>query len=82
VEQHETEITGGVRIAEKDEPRHNVELCFTYRDVDAAFKHAVKAGATAVLDPESKEWGQKVGYVRDIDGVMIRMGSFVAEPTK
>jgi len=38
VEQHETEITGGVQIAEKDEPRHNVELCFTYRDVDAAFK--------------------------------------------
>ena len=38
VEQHESEITGGVQIAEKDQSRHNVELWFTYRDADAAFK--------------------------------------------
>lgn len=37
VEQHETEVTDGMQIAEKDQPSHNVELCFTYFDVDAAY---------------------------------------------
>lgn len=34
-----------------------------------------------VSEPEDKEWGQKVGYVRDLDGVVVRMGSFV-DPSK
>merc|ERR1711915_312155 len=53
--------SGSTTIALTPVERHETEIT---RDVDAAFKHAVKAGATAVLDPESKEWGQKVGYVR------------------
>eukprot|EP01018_Ginkgo_biloba_P033592 Gb_14619 [translate_table: standard] len=80
LEQHETDITGGVQTAAKNEPRHNVEICFTYKDVDSAFKHAVEKGALPVAAPEAKEWGQKVGYVRDTDGVMIRMGSLIVEP--
>lgn len=24
-----------------------------------------------------KEWGQKVAYVRDINGIVVRMGSYV-----
>ncbi|EFJ14332.1 hypothetical protein SELMODRAFT_156754 [Selaginella moellendorffii] len=80
LEQHETAITGGVQTASKDEPRHNVEISFSYQDVDAAYEHAVRAGAVSVAKPEEKKWGQKVGYVRDIDGVMIRLGSYVHEP--
>lgn len=34
-----------------------------------------------VKEPEQKEWGQKVGYVRDLDGIVIRMGSNV-DPSK
>ena len=37
-------------------------------------------GAVPVSDPEKKEWGQKVGYVRDIDGIVVRMGSYVSPP--
>lgn len=37
-------------------------------------------GAAAVSEPEEKEWGQKVGYVRDIDGIVVRLGSFVNPP--
>ncbi|KAK1286359.1 hypothetical protein QJS10_CPB20g00960 [Acorus calamus] len=60
--------------------RAPVEVCFAYADVDAAFKRAVESGATAVSEPEEKEWGQKVGYVLDIDGIVVRMGSYVKPP--
>ena len=38
-------------------------------------------GALAISKPEEKEWGQKVGYIRDIDGIVVRMGSHV-NPSK
>ncbi|KAK1322009.1 hypothetical protein QJS10_CPA03g01514 [Acorus calamus] len=60
--------------------RAPVEVCFAYADVDAAFKRAVESGARAVSEPEEKEWGQKVGYVRDIDGIIVRLGSYVKPP--
>lgn len=44
------------------------------------FQRAVENGAVAVSAPEQKEWGQKVGYVRDPDGIVVRMGSYVNEP--
>lgn len=40
-------------------------------------QRAVEHGAVAVSEPEMKEWGQKVGYVRDIDGIVVRIGSYV-----
>ena len=43
-------------------------------------QHAVENGAVAVSEPELKEWGQKVGYVRDIDVNVVRMGSHVNPP--
>lgn len=40
-------------------------------------QRAVENGAVEVSQPEDKEWGQKVGYVRDIDGIVVRIGSHV-----
>ncbi|KAJ0084730.1 hypothetical protein Patl1_30885 [Pistacia atlantica] len=65
--------------AVSDQP---VEVCFAYQDVDTAYKRAVENGAEAVSEPEDKEWGQKVGYVRDIDGIVVRLGSYVQAPKK
>ncbi|PPD88478.1 hypothetical protein GOBAR_DD14567 [Gossypium barbadense] len=75
--QHETdELTGEVQVPKSDVHRPPMELCFIYSDVDAAFKRAVENGAVAVREPEDKkDWGQRVGYVRDIDGMLVRMGS-------
>jgi uncharacterized glyoxalase superfamily protein PhnB len=56
-----------------------VEICFDYADVDAAYRRAVENGAVPVSAPEQKKWGQKVGYVRDVDGIIVRMGSHVRE---
>ncbi|KAL0732460.1 hypothetical protein Bca4012_008669 [Brassica carinata] len=76
--QHETDdLTGKVQATHSARERAPIEVCFCYPDVDAAFKRAVENGAVAVSEPEDKEWGQKVGYVRDIDGIVVRIGSHV-----
>ncbi|CAL0329133.1 unnamed protein product [Lupinus luteus] len=76
--QHETDdLTGVVHTPRSSQERQPVEVCFVYPDVDAAYKWAVENGAVAVSEPELKEWGQKVGYVRDPDGIVVRMGSHV-----
>lgn len=43
-------------------------------------QRAVQNGAVPVSEPEDKEWGQKVGYVRDLDGIVVRLGSYVNPP--
>ncbi|XP_062084925.1 uncharacterized protein LOC133791054 [Humulus lupulus] len=80
--QHETdEVTGLVETtAESCGERQPVEVCFAFSDVDAAYKKAIENGAVLVSEPEEKEWGQKVGYVRDINGIVVRMGSYVQSP--
>lgn len=45
-------------------------------------QRAVENGAVPVSEPQDKEWGQRVGYVRDIDGIVVRMGSYVVKPAK
>ncbi|XP_075498449.1 uncharacterized protein LOC142536918 isoform X2 [Primulina tabacum] len=65
VKQRETdELTGKVKIPQHE--RNPIE-------------RAVENGALAVSEPEEKEWGQKVGYVRDIDGNVVRIGSHVRQ---
>ncbi|KAH1130797.1 hypothetical protein J1N35_002175 [Gossypium stocksii] len=54
-----------------------MELCFVYSHVDTAYK---EQRALTVSQPENKEWVQRVGYVRDIDGITVRMGSHVHPP--
>lgn len=44
LEQREAAITGGIHAPGADEQRSNVEVCFTFKDVDAAFK----VGGTSV----------------------------------
>lgn len=52
-----------------------IEVGFVTEDVTAAFSQAVEAGAIAVVDPKIKPWGQTVAYVRDLDGILIEIGS-------
>ncbi|XP_055831736.1 uncharacterized protein LOC129900739 [Solanum dulcamara] len=76
--QHETDdITGHVQTSQSRGDRQPVELCFDYVDIDSAYKRAIENGAVAVSEPEEKKWGQKVGYVRDPDGNIVRVGSHV-----
>lgn len=54
-----------------------IEIAFTTDDVDAAFNRAVEAGAVSLVVPKQKPWGQKVGYVRDLDGILIEIASLM-----
>ncbi|WP_437730966.1 VOC family protein [Sorangium sp. So ce1335] len=51
------------------------ELCVASKDVDAAFKRAVDAGATPVAQPHDVPWGQRISYVRDLNGVLVEICS-------
>jgi lactoylglutathione lyase len=49
------------------------EIAFTTDNVQAAFDHAVAAGAKPVLSPVKKPWGQIVAYVRDNNGFLVEI---------
>ena len=41
-------------------------------------QRAKEAGATIVAEPEAKPWGQTSGFLRDIDGNIVRVGDHVS----
>jgi catechol 2,3-dioxygenase-like lactoylglutathione lyase family enzyme len=54
------------------------EVAFIVTDVPAAFARALAAGATAVVEPVEKPWGQTVSYVRDLNGFLVELCTVVA----
>ena len=53
------------------------EVAFVVPDVKAAFARAIEAGATAVVEPTEKPWGQTISYVRDLNGFLVELCSEV-----
>lgn len=51
------------------------EISFIVKNVEEAFKAALEKGCLKVADPEDKPWGQKVAYVRDLNGVIVEIAS-------
>jgi lactoylglutathione lyase len=49
------------------------ELCLVTADPDGAYVRAVDAGAYAVKPAEQKPWGQRVAYVRDLNGCIVEL---------
>jgi catechol 2,3-dioxygenase-like lactoylglutathione lyase family enzyme len=56
-------------------PPAGIEVALTARDVQATYDRAVAAGATSVVAPVVRPWGQTVAYVRDLDGVLVEIAS-------
>ena len=50
-----------------------IELAFTSTDVEKLMENALKEGAVELEPIATKPWGQKVGYVRDINGFLIEI---------
>lgn len=48
----------------------------TFEEVDVCFADVVSKGATPVLEPTTKPWGQRTCYVADPEGNLIEIGSF------
>lgn len=66
-------IPAEIQVSSPQQKPFGMEVGFTTADVPAAVDNAVKAGATLVLEPVSKPWGQIVAYVRDINGFLVEL---------
>lgn len=62
-----------VVTASLDKAPLGFEIALVTSDVPALYARAVKAGATAVSEPEVKPWGQTVAYLRDKDGHLVEL---------
>jgi catechol 2,3-dioxygenase-like lactoylglutathione lyase family enzyme len=68
------------RLIEEQIPGHGrapqgFEVALVADDVQAAFDHAVAAGAEAVKAPHEQPWGQAVSYVRAPEGTLVEICS-------
>lgn len=56
----------------KEKP-FGLELAFTTNEVEQVMSNAIKYGAEILSETVEKPWGQKVGYLRDINGFIIEI---------
>lgn len=68
-------IPGGILENNPVTKPQGVEIAFETDNVDEAFAHAVKSGATPLTDPADMPWGQRLCRVRDCDGIMVEICS-------
>lgn len=61
------------QLNRKDKQPAGAEVAFIVEDVGKAYTHAVEEGATPVLKPVQKPWGQTVSYVRDNNGFIVEI---------
>ena len=65
---------GFVKSHREDKP-FGVELAFVSENIEADYKTAIENGAIEYQAISAKPWGQKVGYLRDINGFLIEICS-------
>lgn len=66
-------LPGGFRATDPAGPPPAFEIALVTDDPGAALERAVAAGASQVLAPTKKPWGQTVAYVRDLDGHLVEL---------
>lgn len=65
--------TLGRTLSPPGEGRVAFEIGFKVADVDAAFDQLRLAGATPVVPPTDRPWGQRTAYVADPDGNLVEL---------
>ena len=56
-----------------------MEMAFVTENIAEDFKRAIDAGAHEFEGITEKPWGQKVGYLRDINGILIELCTPISE---
>lgn len=56
-----------------NEKPFGIELAFTTSEVEKVMENAIKIGAELLEETVTKPWGQKVGYIRDLNGFIIEI---------
>jgi uncharacterized glyoxalase superfamily protein PhnB len=67
-----------IRLNRMHELPAGIEIAFISENVEEAYEKAVQAGAHSVAPPQEKPWGQKVAFLRDLNGVLIEICSPMA----
>ncbi len=62
-----------LQISNQKNAPFGIELAFTTDNIEDDFQKAIDAGAILEVPITTKPWGQKVGYVRDINGFLIEI---------
>jgi len=62
------------RVSPKESPP-GIELAFVTENVSLAYQGAVDCGAYPIQAPVEKPWGQRVAYVRALEGTLIELCS-------
>ena len=71
----DTDLLGGAQVVfpRSGEPPIGAQIAFVTDDIHADWHQAVEAGATILKPPEPKPWGQTVGYLLDMNGVVVEL---------
>ncbi|MBC2843746.1 VOC family protein [Winogradskyella flava] len=69
----------GYKVSSLNEKPFGIELVFTTESIETDFKRAIDAGAIEYEPIVEKPWGQKVGYLRDINGFLIEVCTPIKE---
>ena len=64
---------GGFNSIENHGKPMGMEMAFVTDEIERDFQKAIDAGALQLEAVVEKPWGQKVGYLRDINGVLIEI---------
>ncbi len=67
-------VPSAYRKTEDGEPL-GFEFTLVTKTVDDAFAKAVQVGAVPLAEPHDTSWGQRVAYVKDLNGVLVGLGS-------
>jgi uncharacterized glyoxalase superfamily protein PhnB len=69
----------GFELNRRSSKAAGAEVAFVVGNVEAAHGRAVSAGASSVVAPVKKPWGQTVAYVRDLNGFLVELCTAVED---
>jgi len=66
-------LKNGFLKSSNDQKPFGIELVFACEDLEDLMQLAKDTGAGVLEEIKTKPWGQKVGYIRDVDGFLIEI---------
>lgn len=63
----------GFNLLDKSDKPAGMEMAFVTENIEKDFQKAIEAGASEFECIKEKPWGQKVGYLRDLNGIIIEI---------
>lgn len=69
------DLLGGIEVTSSRPGNRPIgaQIALVSHDLDRDWRRAIEAGAKVLKLPEPKPWGQTVGYLRDLNGVLVEL---------